>query len=472
MNIRVKKSRIVSYVISIVSIIISFYVNKYSYNTEGYELYFLVPFFFGILVLMLPNINFTNFKDIGSFILKITMIIRYTILPLASSVGGYLSNLGIYPDSSQLKLAVIFSLYEMFIIMVLVNFFEKKKKKNKNLKINNATQFNSYIIYLVIISLGIITIILIPETIADYRFIFNQDNLTSNIRVDFPLSGIFKTVVNFSRYALVLLVINICYKRNLTNRSNFNIIISFIAILLNSLYISNLSRISALIPIVTFSILLMFIYNTDKDKRFISKIIIIIITCILFYLSFVKFFGEGRGNIDNSTSISWWGDTLNTYFMGVKEIAIGIKAIPFFDNIYGILKLDLLINDAFSQVIGLSNFTNSYLNSTYIYNIVYFGSNISISQIVPNICEGIYYFGKLFAPLWTSIFIYLTYTLENKIYSSKFIDIKFVYVYASIYSGMVLMINSSMIISNIANVSILFYIIACINKRIIISRKI
>lgn len=464
---KIKKSRLVNFIIGIIAFISSYFVYIYSYNIQGYELYYLVPLTFGILLFMLPNISFCKIYNIGPFILNITMIIRYIALPLIGSIGKHISILGIMPSYNQLKWAVIYTLYEMIVICILINYLEYKDNlKIRYIDAGKSTTDNYYLYFLLII-LAIIVIAVIPETVSDYRFIFDQNELAGNIIVDFPLSGILKTVVNFARYVLVLIVINICYKKNMKRKNYINIFISFLAILLNSVYISNLSRISMLVPVLTFSILLVIIYDDKKERKLILRNLAIVFGVALVYLSFLKFFGEGRGSVNNSTSIKWWGDTLNTYFSGVKETAIGIKTTTLINQIYGDFRFKLLINDIFSEVIGLSNFTVSNLNSTYLYNIIYFGSDISISQIVPNICDGIYYFSGLFAPIWTCVFVYLSFLFNKRIYQNSLIDIKFVYIYASLYCGMVLMINSSMIISNLINVSLLLYILILINRKII-----
>ena len=187
------------------------------------------------------------------------------------------------------------------------------------------------------------------------------------------------------------------------------------------------------------------------------------------FMSAVKFFGAGRGNENMSKNIGWWGDTLNMYFSGPKETAIGVKATNLVNELYGWKRYKLLLNDAFSNVIGLSNFTQKN-NSTIIYNYIYFSSSIAVCQIVPNIIEGYYYFGILFCWLWPCLFVYLCFFFDKKAQCAETLDLKFAFIYAEIYCGMYLMINSSMIIANITNVSILLWILSKINNKILIKR--
>lgn len=468
----VKRARLINYLISSISIYTSLFIFLNSYDSEDYKFYFLVPLVFGVLTL-LPNINYTNIKLIGPFILNVSMVIKYIIVPCAASLSNYYSIFGTYPGQKNTNIAVFYIIYEMITVIILSNYLTKlneKLKKDKNDKHYrsfdiNCRPLNGRVVHMVIIAIGIIVALVIPETLKEFRFIFNQDNLTVNVIVDFPFSGLFKTIIYFARYAAILLIFNALYKENMKRKNLINVFGCFSVILINATFISNLSRIDLLVPIITFSVLMLFMFNTKKERKSIVFILGSIFIIGLVYLSIFKFFGEGRGDINNSSSILWWGDTLNMYFSGAKEIAIGMNTIPLIDQCYGWSRyVFLLVNDVFSNVIGISNFTVPILNSTHLYNFTYFGSFISVSQIVPNICEGVYYFGWIFAPVWTCLFVYLAYRFSQEVYVNPHIDVKFAYIYASIYCGMVLMINSSMIISNLTNVTLLFLLLAYMNR--------
>ena len=248
----------------------------------------------------------------------------------------------------------------------------------------------------------------------DYRFLFDQTDLATTIRVDFAGSGIYKTLFTFARYSLVLVIVDFFYKRNLKRDSAINIIGAFIPTLLNCLYVSNLSRIGIFAPLLSCAFLIIILFNTPKARKTILYGIGTIGLLFIIYLSFVKFFGEGRGDTSNATSWLWWGDTLNMYFTGIKETAIGIKAKSLINETYGLNRIALMFNDCFSNVSFISNLTNHDINSNKLYNIVYFGGNISVSQICPNICEGIYYFGTALSVVWPALFVYLSHLFSYK----------------------------------------------------------
>lgn len=463
-----KKSYLINIVIFFISIIVSCVIFRRTNISTGYENYFLVPFIFGVMILISPNINYINLKNIGSLILNCTMIIKYLFLPLISCLGEYYSWLGVYPSISDINKSIFYTIYELIIICFLSNLLSKYYSKiNKKKKIiTEIKPLRGIKIHILISILGLLTIFIFPQTVADYRFIFDISNLDITVKVDFPLSGILKTIIIFGRYSAIIVVINYFYKRNKIKESYINVFGAFLPVLLNSLYVSNLSRINIFAPIVVFSIIIYTLFDSKKSRKIIVKLFIFIGILFISYLSMVKFFGEGRGNEGNANNIKWWGDTLNMYFSGVKETAIGIKGINLINDQYGIWRFKLMINDLISNIIGLSNFSIKELSSTTLYNIVYFNKNNIVCQIVPNIIEGVYYFGSILAPIWPSIFVYLTYKFEEISSKCDYMDFKFVYLYASVYCSMVLMVNSTMIISNIVNISILFYLVAFLTKKI------
>lgn len=179
-------------------------------------------------------------------------------------------------------------------------------------------------------------------------------------------------------------------------------------------------------------------------------------------LSFTKFFGEGRGDVSNSTSLAWWADTINMYFTGIKETAVGIAAVNRVNMYFGWLRAPLFWNDMLSNVSFLSNFVDQSLNSVTLFNFQYFGRNI-LSSICPNDVEGLYYFGPLLSGLWPALFAYASFKFGYVARRQVYLDRSFVFFYASLWCGFVLMINTSMIFANVVNNSALFFVATTLN---------
>lgn len=464
------KSYMINIIIVFLAIIISCVImNNTPYGSE-YEYYFLVPLIFGFIIIFSPYISFTDMENMGPMLLNYTMLIKYMISPLIYCLSGYYSWWGIYPSPENIRWAVFYTIYEMIALMISSNIFAHHFAKKKKENLSTIQPLKTKMLYVMLIIIALTIIVLIPKAVADQRFILNQVDLSKTIRVDFAFSGIFTTFITFGRYSAIILIINYFYKKNLQKESKWNVILAFVPVFVNSLFVSNLSRISILVPMLTFSFLIYSLFDTKKARRMIISLFLIIVILFGSYLSFIKFFGEGRGNDSNLNNIEWWGDTLNMYFSGIKETAIGIKAQDLVDYNYGTFKIKLFLNDIISNVIGLSNLANTNLTSTKIFNYTYFGSDIAVCQIVPNIVEGIYYFGGIFSVAWPIIFVYFTYFFISIYKQQRYLDFKFVFLYASIYCAMILMINSAMIISNVINISVLFAILAFLNKKITLKK--
>lgn len=472
---RVKNSSlIINIIVGIISLVISGIMFLYPTSVYGYNYYFLVPFLYGICIIFSPRIEFINFDNIGPTILNVTMLIKYSITPLVSHLGDHYYWIGVKPDSEYLNLAVLFTIIELLTLFFTINFLIKKGIGNTNINDSKNTSdskmINRTLIHFIFVIISLIIVVIFPQTIADQRFIFNQSNLGTLVRIDFPLSGLFTTIFNFGRYCAVLLVINYFYKKNLKKESFFNLFGAFLPVIINSLFTSNLSRLNLLVPLISFVSIIYFLFDSKKMRRITIKALIYMCVFLVLYMSVVKFFGVGRGNEGNGGNLYWWGDTLNMYFSGVKDTAIGIKALPYIKEHFIILRPTLFFNDTLSHIIGISNFIDQSHTSTILYNYIYFGSSISKSQIVPNIVEGYYYFGYLLflLPMFLTI---MCYHLNNKFKLNSKIDMKFAYQYSSLFCGMMLMVNYSMIISYFINVTLLFAIISIINKKMIMKRK-
>ena len=466
---KLNKNYFIKFILFFLSSFISLYMFINTDIDSGYGFYFIVPFTFGVLNVFCTKINYFNLKFPGMLVLNFTMLIKYLLTPFIMCLGNYYSWLGTMPSNENIHISILLIIVEMISIFTLSNYLNFKQIHNE-FKENTTMELKHNLCHFIFIILGFSSLFIIPAAFDDYHFIWDLSNIAETVKVDFDLAGIFKTLFIFARYSLILLIINYFYKRNLKKQSKINIIMSIFPIIINCIYISNLSRINIAVPVFVFSCLIYFLFNDASDRKFITKFLIITLITSTVFMSAIKFFGNGRGNEGNETNIAWWGDTLNMYFSGPKETAIAISTSELVKKIYGYNRLYLMYNDAFSNVIGLSNTTNK-MDSTALFNIMYFSREGVRCQIVPNIAEGYLYFGPVLYFLWPLIFVYLCYFYDKKFKEVSTLDLKFAYLYSSIYCGMVLMLNSSMLISNMINVTLLFTILSVLNDKISISKK-
>ena len=229
-------------ILGLVSIGIAFYVALHTKIGTAYEWYFIIPGFFGVLLLIGRPLNFNDSSNIGPTVLNYTMFIKYAISPLLSCLGGYYSWLGKYPGQENIQKAIVLTFYEMIIIFLESVYLTKRYKRKERKNIEISKPLRGQFIHWCIIAIGFLVLFIMPSAFSDYRFLFDQTDLATTVKVDFAGSGIYKTLFIFARYSLVLVVIDFFYKRNLKKDSVINVVGAFIPTLLNCLYVSNLRQ--------------------------------------------------------------------------------------------------------------------------------------------------------------------------------------------------------------------------------------
>lgn len=125
-------------ILGLVSIGIAFYVALHTKIGTAYEWYFIIPGFFGVLLLIGRPLNFNDSSNIGPTVLNYTMFIKYAISPLLSCLGGYYSWLGKYPGQENIQKAIVLTFYEMIILFLESVYLTKryKRKERKNIEIS------------------------------------------------------------------------------------------------------------------------------------------------------------------------------------------------------------------------------------------------------------------------------------------------------------------------------------------------
>lgn len=455
-------------ILFLLGIIVSGYI-LFNSTHKGYTNYYLVPLIFAIYVKLDKEIYIRAMNNVGFAMFFISSCFRFYIVPFITCASKYAVILGMSPTIQDYKEAVNLAIYEEITILFIFYTILRKKFYKTEYYLSNQVQkielIKSHKLFTFIIVTSLLIILLIPQSISNINFITNLGNinLAETIVLNFPLAGLCTAIINLGRFFTILLLINYFYKKSKQGHTLFYIIISICIILLNASFVTNLSRFGMIVPIISFTYLLLKIYDNYKTK--IIKIMILCTTIIIVGMSAIKFFSEDRNtNANASNEVTFWGETLQTYFMGIKEIAVGIHAKDRIDGIYENNKIALFFNDSFQNILGLSNLTTPQLNTTRLYNYTYFPNSRSISQIPPNIINGLYYFGWFLAPLYILLFIYMFSYLDYKVHRNSNIVLKFAFLYGALYCGLCMMINGAMLISFLINEMLAIIICFKLNK--------
>lgn len=457
-----RNERWASMLLGVFSVFVSMYVLFETPSSSGYAMYFLIPLVFGILMIAAPSLVLGDATLMGPMVLSYTMIVKYTISPLLSCIAGYQSTWGIYPSAEGINSAIYLTVYEMIAIYTVFFCCRRFARKNDSVKSVERKPLDNKWMHVALIVLGFAAFFASPESFSDCRFLFDTTDIETNVILTASGTGVYKTLFTFARYSLVILVVNHFLSKYMVHGAARFAVYAFLLSMLNCLYIQNLSRIGVLVPILTGLYLCYTFFESKLSRRTLVRIALVLIVVFVGSLSFTKFFGEGRGEVANSTSLAWWADTINMYFTGIKETAVGIDATHLVDTYFGWFRAPLFINDMLSNVSFLSNFVDQSLNSVMLFNYQYFGASI-LSSICPNDVEGIYYFGPLLSGLWPALFAYGCFKFGCIARRQAYLDMSFVFFYASLWCGFILMINTSMIFANIVNNSALFLVATALN---------
>lgn len=425
-------------------------------KVSGYEYYFIVPLLFSIYVFLDRDIYERAYNNIGFAIFFLTAVFRYLLTPLITSLSGYSILIGVTPSSREFGEAVWLIIYEEIAVFALL-FFLKKKYYGRKDYLTNTIEMTQGVgrkpLFIIMCLLAVLTVLAFPQMFANIHFVGNLSDmdLSETIVVDIPFAGIFTEILSLGRLLGVLLIIDYLWRKSRkTGAYKMAIFVSIAVIMLNASFVTNLSRFGIIVPIISYTYLLMSLYR--RQKGLIISIMFSVVLGVVVVMSAVKFFSEDR-NASNyeSNDVNFWGDTMQMYFMGVKETAVGVRAEDQVDLVYSGNKFLLFLNDTFSNVIGLSNFMASHINTVHLYNYVYFPRGTSVSQIPPNVINGLYYFGCWAAPLYTLFFVYMFAFLDYKARHCKRIVDKFALLYGALYCSLCMMINGAMLCSFLVN---------------------
>jgi hypothetical protein len=453
--------RIIIFSISILVSIITWV----SYLPPGYEMVSLLPLTYGLLILLLPSITRTMIKNAGLLIFNIVAFVRYVILIFIGALSGFSIWRGISPGPTYLNSAVLIMFIEMISVFIFMQVMSKRYYSSAKIQVSNEkvinVNINSFVLRFFIL-LGVIAVILFPEIISKFRFVTNLDEFTTYQRNDIPLFGLFELLFNMARILIVLSLVVFWKKRyELTGKTKY-ILYSIGISLLNLLIVTGLSRFSILISAVASLFFLTKLFVKYKKVIFSS-----IMTGILFSITIVsiyKFFGRNENNSSNYSDLAWWSDTLQMYFSGPKNVAIALTMNDSIDINVAIQ----IIRDLFASVAGIAGILNQNLSTVGLYNLTYYGSTVSVDQIVPVIGQGVFYFGYIgsFIPSIIAVWLMMIFdkkaTLTNNPYSS------YAYYFIATWFGAAMMVNWTILFSHLVNTFVLLMIIIKVNDRIIL----
>jgi hypothetical protein len=391
-------------------------------------------------------------------VLLAVMYFKYIVMPFVNCLSGYTLWRGITPNQAFIEKGVWLTIYEMIAVLVTIYFFQSKFY-NISVK-EEITTPKRYGVYISVVVLGILLVFLFPSLKDRFMFVLSA-NSSFEINQDIHINGLLSTIFDFGRLILILLVICYCKVKYNKRSSIIYVFISMLAVMAYLLFSSGDSRWSIAVPGLILTLLLTKVFLKHK------KVILFCIGAIM--IIGVVAITAVKMNYSNSiNSDTLWADTLQMYFSGPKNIAFAIETKKTINGMFGLFPANVILNDFFRSVAGLSRLANTSASTIEFFNAHVYGNNIALDQIVPLMGQSFIYFGYIFAPFLTVLATIVMMFLDNKANTSPDVMQYYIYSYTAIWFARAMMLNATIIFSHFVNTLCLFLILKFINDKIVI----
>ncbi|MBW4861657.1 MAG: hypothetical protein KZY55_13615 [Paeniclostridium sp.] len=417
-----------------------------------YSYIFLLPLFFSMCIL----VTFKNYViklnklGTGMYILNVVMLIRYIISPVSmASLNSYYGGFGPNLGKKYIDFAIIMMIFEMlsvFIVIVL-----KYNNRNTNKEMDFEFLDEKFILIIVCI-LGIIYLFpYFDEIIPKNLFILPED-YNKNIQIGGSILVIKQTVA----VSLFLISLKFLYLIYLRNRI---IIIPYISAALILIFMGinmGSSRWNVIIPCLVGLYAIKILYPNQFKK--IIFIVLGVLTISILSISMYKFSWAIKKPTD---IIEVFAMQLQDYFSGPKQVAQGIAmSYEYSDRI----TIKTFFNDFLGSIPIVSNFINQDNRINNYFNLFNMIGNKSL--IIPMVSNGFVYFGAIFAPMLSVICTIISMDLSYKIKSTKFLEVRLVYLMIVFWTSMFMGFNAQIVFGNIVIVVISNLVIILMNSNV------
>ncbi len=361
----------------------------------------------------------------------IQAILRYCIIPYKMSFGDTTTGF----DSPSGEIAIFIMVLEFFFVFVCFHFVAKRQYISHLNKTRNLVPVrNSIFIY------GLIALLAIYIYLSGYfyrvNFVWDLGSFVQKYVVEKEevqntgLAAILFTPLK--TITAIFLISLISSNKNISHNSKKYAYLA--VIIISSLFIIGISRLSILFFVLPLLILVSFILDKKSSRKLMIMFFIFIIPVIL-VASIAKF---TRGEQQASTESVLNTSSLNAYFAGPGNVAIGIDAYETLNIKDNIL---FFTNDIIQNLPGLSKYSLDLYKTNVVFNRTIYGHSFVRDQIVPLSISGLFHFGFIGSFLYAPLFLLIAFYMERKAHKEEFIGYKYVYISLSLTLSMIFMLN-------------------------------
>lgn len=410
-----------SFVFDIFVVLTCFYAVYISSGTDNglYQYIWLLPLAYGIIYFLFLSTVIRRQFSIFTATLMLMSYVRYVLLPVGMVLSGKYSGKSLSdPSANSVLLALMLMIYELFALSFLLLYLSNKRSFNhtndnvddfgKRVFIENYSR-GGKLVFVLFGAFSLALVAMIPHTIVNFNFIVPTSLTIKNMSNTGTMEQIATVCLSVTKQLLFLSIAIKCYNLNNSHNSFLWKFIALIAVLLNSCIYTGTNRSDFIL--MTIASFLFYLLLFPSMKKVVVPIIFVIIGVALPALSAFRKAGiidlsNGfNGFIASLTDIMWG------YSGGPYNVAIATEAAHMYPEGRNILNL---LYDFLRPIFGI-NLVMQKLPLTYsnvYFNYRYYMTE-KVTQILPMVGEGYFYFGALGAPLITMLFGWLGLKLSD-----------------------------------------------------------
>lgn len=405
----------------IFGVIASIYVLSRNCPTY-YNLLFLIPLAYSVINLLFGFVHANNnmFNTFGIMFNGI-MVLRAVVMPVMLAAGGFVTSKTINVETNM-PLAILLFCYEMLFEYTIVFFLTNRTPFS--IKAESDTDFDTssrYIVVILVLFVGLLfCFVLAPMSIGYYRTVFgitdfeftgfDSRDLISQYATSLPRKfGLvtFRYFANVTRLVLPGIILIRLKGKNVSKCLARFVVVTCIFVA-NFLVMDDTIATS----LVNSLIILLFYNKLFSNPKKLTSYFVYTLIGVMAYFGLRISLTSSLGYNSSMNIITRISNIFQAYFCGITNISAGLNMYTTsFRETYKYAIYEVLKGMPYaSTIFGLDS-----TNISTLFNSV----NNCTGQIVPAISSGTLYFTWLFAPLYSCLFVLISYKAAKSIQDNR-----------------------------------------------------
>lgn len=407
--------------------------------TAGYGAIAVLPLAYAVIV----GLTSTAARGAPSLLLiglTVVTFLRYVALPaLVTFNGGYVGRSWMPPTNDSLTVAIVLMAYELAAVMAVAAFMEGRLRY-AGARAEPSLQ-HSLPLWVSIALLGASGMLCLLSPQAKALVSFVQPTIMLDETVASPQATLFAMIFVLSKLFLCVGLMHRCYLYQGRHQAFMPWLALLIAIVNITIFFGS-NRLAILLNAVA-SVIFMLRYF--GPRAMMPSMAAAIVFAIVFHTVTVErqYYDSGEPPAVASA------DQIQAYTGGVYNVAIGIEIAELFPDAS---RPSVLLYDFIRPTIGLNIISRNW---EITYSNIYFNQRMFMetdrrSQIMPMVAQSNLFFGPMFSPILSMIFILLGYVLLHKSFITRWPELSFCLTLISLRTSFVFGQNSMNIMNFIS----------------------